>query len=64
MKSLAGGCCADLPYTFPDIQLFDINDALNIKKLKFGIIPLLKFKIPLQDCLKNIYKKYLLQNYN
>ena len=39
-----------ISYTFPDIQLSDFNDALIIKKLKFGIISHLKFKIPQQGC--------------
>ena len=35
-----------IPHIFPDIQLFDFNEALNIKELNFGIIFHLKFKIP------------------
>ena len=41
-----------IPCTFPDIQLYDCNDALNIKELKFGIISHQKFKIHQQDYLK------------
>ena len=48
-----------IPYTFPDTQLYDCNDALSIKELKFGIISHQKFKIHQQDYLKtntkNIY---------
>ena len=46
-----------IPYTFPDIQLYDCNDALNIKELKFGIISHQKFKIYRQDYLKTNTKK-------
>ena len=46
-----------IPYTFPDIQLFNFNDALNNKEEKFGIISHLKFKISEQDCFENKNKK-------
>ena len=41
-----------IPYTFFNIQLYDCNDALNVKELKFGIISYQKFKIHQQDYLK------------
>ena len=59
--------CHAIPYTLPDIQLYDCNDALNIKELKFGIIFHQKFKIHQQDYLKtntkNIYYKIIIKIY-